>query len=239
MKEYRPEVVALFEPRISGGDRDKFIKNSGFQFSFMVETEGFPGGYMGLVEALCVGRGFDLSPAVCSYGGDEREGEGERERMLCTFIYASPRMGTRRMLWEEVRRVADGVGEPWVVGGDMNSILHESDRKGGSSRNGGPCNLFSDWIGFRRSSQLWALNLHGVEEELLLIQQATRGWTLSGNHNTFFYHRMVRAQSNRRRIVELKGKDDVPVSGQANLERLTADYFKRLYTELNFQRPTL
>lgn len=38
------EFIALFEPRVSGGITDKFIKSSGYPNSFRVEASGFAGG---------------------------------------------------------------------------------------------------------------------------------------------------------------------------------------------------
>ncbi|KAK8647884.1 hypothetical protein V6N13_121608 [Hibiscus sabdariffa] len=44
MKDKKPDVVAIFEPRISGRRADNFIRSSGFECSFRVEATGFSGG---------------------------------------------------------------------------------------------------------------------------------------------------------------------------------------------------
>ena len=43
VKNYKPSMVVLLEPRISGLKADAFIKKSGFNNSHCVEAEGFSG----------------------------------------------------------------------------------------------------------------------------------------------------------------------------------------------------
>ncbi|KAK9218888.1 hypothetical protein WN943_007526 [Citrus x changshan-huyou] len=40
-KIYKPDIVAILEPKVSGAKADYFIKGSGFEFSHRVEAEGF------------------------------------------------------------------------------------------------------------------------------------------------------------------------------------------------------
>ncbi|CAA0833242.1 Unknown protein, partial [Striga hermonthica] len=44
----------------------------------------------------------------------------DEEVSLVTFIYVSPNMANRRTLWADLHRLAEGVSEPWVIGGDSN-----------------------------------------------------------------------------------------------------------------------
>ena len=44
VQNYKPSLVVLMEPPISGYKADHFIKRSGFDNSFWVEAEGFSGG---------------------------------------------------------------------------------------------------------------------------------------------------------------------------------------------------
>lgn len=44
ISSYKPSVVVLFEPRISGKKADPFIKGSGYDRSHRVEAVGFKGG---------------------------------------------------------------------------------------------------------------------------------------------------------------------------------------------------
>ena len=44
VQNYKPLLVVLLEPHISGYKADNFIKRSGFDKSYRVEAEGFSGG---------------------------------------------------------------------------------------------------------------------------------------------------------------------------------------------------
>lgn len=49
-QQYKPDAVALLEPRVSGSTADKIIKKSRFPYSFRVEAAGFSGGNMATLE---------------------------------------------------------------------------------------------------------------------------------------------------------------------------------------------
>lgn len=42
--KYKPDIVSLLEPRVSGAKADSIIAKSGFQYSHRVEAIGFFGG---------------------------------------------------------------------------------------------------------------------------------------------------------------------------------------------------
>ncbi|KAL4317972.1 hypothetical protein GQ457_18G007610 [Hibiscus cannabinus] len=42
--KHKPDISAIMEPRVSGPQADGFIRGSGFEFSYMVEANGFSGG---------------------------------------------------------------------------------------------------------------------------------------------------------------------------------------------------
>ncbi|KAL4369591.1 hypothetical protein GQ457_05G011030 [Hibiscus cannabinus] len=46
MQDKKPDMMALFEPRINGVAVDNFIRRSGFECSYRVEAQGFSGGEM-------------------------------------------------------------------------------------------------------------------------------------------------------------------------------------------------
>ena len=50
---------------------------------------------------------------------------------LFSAIYASPRLAERRILWENLSKVAEFHTLPWVIAGDFNEPLAESDKFGG------------------------------------------------------------------------------------------------------------
>ena len=63
VQNYKPSLVMLMEPRISGYKADHFIKRSGFDKSYWVEAEGFSGGIWVLWKDIFQVR---LLPAILS-----------------------------------------------------------------------------------------------------------------------------------------------------------------------------
>ncbi|KAL4324684.1 hypothetical protein GQ457_11G014580 [Hibiscus cannabinus] len=76
MQDKKPDMVACFEPRISGRQADKVIKLSGFELSFRVEAHGFSGGIWVLwrdtvrFDILVVSNQFVHGFCVPKNGGD-------------------------------------------------------------------------------------------------------------------------------------------------------------------------
>ncbi|KAL4388382.1 hypothetical protein GQ457_09G019490 [Hibiscus cannabinus] len=138
-----PDIVAIFEPRISGRAADGFIRKSGFDFSFRVEARGFSGGIWVLwkgsvkVDILAVSNQFVHGHCVPL---------NSEPGFRITFIYASPEVGKRRSLWPQLRALEPEQGIPWVLGGDLNVIGNSCERRGGSERRSGVCPLFGDFL---------------------------------------------------------------------------------------------
>ncbi|KAL4383939.1 hypothetical protein GQ457_15G014660 [Hibiscus cannabinus] len=106
MREYKPQVVAIMEPRINGRIVDRVIGRLGFPNSFRVETNGF----RGVVDLELKGK------------------------VQLTVVYASPSSAIRKHLWNHLLHLQPAVGVSWVLGGDFNSILVGDERIGGSDR---------------------------------------------------------------------------------------------------------
>ncbi|XP_052287360.1 uncharacterized protein LOC127898893 [Citrus sinensis] len=151
---YKPIMVVLMEPRISGSKADNFIKNSGFEKSHRVEAEGFSGGIWILWKNL-----FDVE--IVENHTQFIHLKISRNNNLLTWmtaIYASPNPSIRRHLWNELAKIALTVQGPWLLGGDFNTILYNSEKKGGSPMGAGVCRLFQSWF---HSHGMHDLPFHG------------------------------------------------------------------------------
>lgn len=63
-----------------------------------------------------------------------------------TAIYASPVPSLRKQLWDYLGSIASTMSGPWLLGGDFNSILYASEKRGGSPTSSGICGLFKNWF---------------------------------------------------------------------------------------------
>lgn len=139
--QYNPNIVVLCEPRISGSAADAFIKKSGFEHSFRVEAQGFSGGIW-----IMWDRGLDIQILSYSKQFIHAEISLSGEKVWMTFVYGSPVSRRRKKLWEALNNIASGCKCPWMIGGDFNSILRDSEKRGGATRRQRACNRFNKWI---------------------------------------------------------------------------------------------
>ena len=124
VKNYNPSLVVLMEPRISGCKADSFIKKSGFDNSHRVEAVGFSGGIWLLwqdaieVEVLINHKQFIHFKISMN----------KMFMSLVTAVYASPNPMLRKQLWKHMDSLALVIQEPWLIGGDFNSILYTAEK---------------------------------------------------------------------------------------------------------------
>ena len=137
MKKFKPSVVALYEPRISGWKADDFIQHSGFHRSHRVEAIGYSGGIWILwreqVEVDVIENHRQYIHTRITFP--------DRQSSLVSFIYASPVSANRKFLWKELNRIALSMGDRWLVRGDFNPISNTSEKMGGSRRLSAVCCL--------------------------------------------------------------------------------------------------
>lgn len=63
-----------------------------------------------------------------------------------TVVYASPNSTGRHALWYHLNSIAESMHDPWIVGGDFNSILYIEEKRGGSSLSTSICPNFNSWF---------------------------------------------------------------------------------------------
>ncbi|KAI9117550.1 hypothetical protein K1719_011716 [Acacia pycnantha] len=139
---YNVDVVVILEPRISGVQAAKTIKNWGFKFSVRVEAVGFSGGIWLLwnMEELSVEVLKEEEQFIhCKVKLDDK-------RMLFTAVYASPCEQKRQSLWSSLHSLASEIAEPWLLAGDFNEIKSPLEQKGGGRVNISRCRKFNEWI---------------------------------------------------------------------------------------------
>ncbi|XP_058760707.1 uncharacterized protein LOC131634042 [Vicia villosa] len=65
---------------------------------------------------------------------------------LFTAIYASPNNDNRKIMLEDIRRIAEDVKGPRLLARDFNDIAYNIDKKGGTLTSSSKCKLFRDRI---------------------------------------------------------------------------------------------
>ncbi|XP_025617033.1 uncharacterized protein [Arachis hypogaea] len=131
-REFDANFLLLFETHLSG-DRGKEVRNKlGFDGCFVEEANGHSGG----IWALWVSSIWKVD-----IFGHNRQfihllvSSKTSTTWLLTAIYGSPQKVNRKLLWNNLRNLAENINAPWCLIGDFNVTLHDHERRGGAIRN--------------------------------------------------------------------------------------------------------
>ncbi|KAH9788525.1 reverse transcriptase domain-containing protein [Citrus sinensis] len=130
------------EPRISGRKADDFIRSSGFEYSHRVEAVGFAGGIWLLWQNVIEVEVRLNHKQFIHF----KISKNKNFVSWITAVYASPNPMVRKQLWNHLDSLALSVKEPWLIGGDFNSILYASEKQGGAAGQSRGCGLFRQWF---------------------------------------------------------------------------------------------
>ncbi|KAI9116715.1 hypothetical protein K1719_012373 [Acacia pycnantha] len=122
--QYKLDMVALLEPRISGNQAKRVIKKWDFKHSVRREAEGFSGG----IWLLWDSNELSVDVRIMHEQFIHCKVSIGEEEMLVTILYASPTEQKRHRLWEALYEMACEISEPWVLVGDFNEIRTPSER---------------------------------------------------------------------------------------------------------------
>ncbi|KAK8540902.1 hypothetical protein V6N13_038644 [Hibiscus sabdariffa] len=129
IRDYKPSLVGIVEPRISGARADSVIAALGFCYSHRIEAAGFSGGLW-----LCWQDSIQIDVLVHHFQFMHCRVTclSTRSSSLVTLVYASHSVPKRKALWPHLRSLASSIREPWLLMGDFNATLEASERKGGA-----------------------------------------------------------------------------------------------------------
>ena len=129
VRTHNPSILVVMETRV-GGDRAKEIINRlPFDGFIYTDTLGFAGG----IWLLWNSDRVEVVPLATT----EQEIHAEVKVLpsnlawIFTAVYASPRIVERRVLWDNLAKVADLHRKPWIIAGDFNEPLVGDDKFGG------------------------------------------------------------------------------------------------------------
>lgn len=75
-----------------------------------------------------------------------------------TAVYGRPNPSIRKHLYVQLGEIAKTMQEPWLIGGDFNTILYRSEKKWGSFNRTDAYGLFHHWF---HSNKLHDLQFKG------------------------------------------------------------------------------
>ncbi|KAJ4845157.1 hypothetical protein Tsubulata_040329 [Turnera subulata] len=152
---YRPSLVVLVETKVKFEVASGVIRSCGFDASIVSEVAGRSGGIWvcwlqpAARVSVLVTRAQFVHVCVQLSGEDP---------WILTAIYASPTPSLRQSLWQETRSLTERVCEPWLLIGDFNTYVDQSEKLGGLPACMRMCARFSSWI---HDCELVDLGFHG------------------------------------------------------------------------------
>ncbi|KAA3460139.1 reverse transcriptase [Gossypium australe] len=140
--EYKPDIVCLLEPRVSGHKAYAIIDKLGFDRSHRIESIGFSGGiWVGWKDYIPISiihnhpQFMLLNIKDASMNND----------LFIFVVYGSPDRTKRKALWGDLMNVLPQDHLPWMILGDFNAILSPMDKKSDQST-GKRCKLFGNFV---------------------------------------------------------------------------------------------
>ncbi|GMI77447.1 hypothetical protein HRI_001414000 [Hibiscus trionum] len=127
LRDYKPDIVLMVEPRVSGLRAERFIAAMGFPHSHRVEAVGFAGGiWIAWWDTVALDIIINHFQFVHFRVTVKKSGFS----FLSTAIYGSPCSTKRKRLWANLHRLATTTRSPWILFGDFNTTLLDNERKG-------------------------------------------------------------------------------------------------------------
>uniref|UniRef100_A0A803NW68 Pectinesterase inhibitor domain-containing protein n=1 Tax=Cannabis sativa TaxID=3483 RepID=A0A803NW68_CANSA len=123
-----PDVLFLMETKLSGSRMNGVWRNLGFGGASVVEAVGSAGG-----TCLCWKAGLDVQVMSENVGVTNAVFSNILNGPVwhCLFFYGPPSRAARREFWEERTLEVLALNHPWLLMGDLNTILGQHDKVGG------------------------------------------------------------------------------------------------------------
>ncbi|CAA7036130.1 unnamed protein product [Microthlaspi erraticum] len=159
LKKWSTDVLAIFETHASAEKAGKICQGLGFEGSFRVDAVGQSGG-LWLLWRQGIGDVVVISATVQFIHVRIQK---ESEVLHIIAVYAAPTVSRRSGLWAELKEEIQAISEPFIIGGDFNTIVRIDERSGGNGRLSPDSLAFGDWInemmlidmGFRGNQFTW------------------------------------------------------------------------------------
>ncbi|KAJ4836400.1 hypothetical protein Tsubulata_039886 [Turnera subulata] len=120
---YKPSIMVIVEPRISGERATRVIRRLGFPRSHRVDSRGFSGGIWILWKNDLLSVQVLISHAQFIH----MKISTEHSSFLFTAVYGSPRATMRKSLWANLEVLATVISVPWLLAGDFNATLNTAE----------------------------------------------------------------------------------------------------------------
>lgn len=133
VRQHRPEIVAILEPKVSLQSMGFFFQNLGFTRNTFIDPNGRSGGIWVLWDPTKVGV-FTIS--INTQAIHVKINKNGYEDWVLSALYANPNPRLRDILWEGLKEFAEANHLPWAAIGDLNDTTSAEETRSTAADNG-------------------------------------------------------------------------------------------------------
>ncbi|CAL1359606.1 unnamed protein product [Linum trigynum] len=144
-RKFKPQIVIILEPRISGDRALKVIRDMGFDNELVVDAIGFSRG----IWVSWNSNDLTITRIHTHHQCLHMQVQGRMQQDVAwqlSAVYGCPAPVQRRELWDFLRSITEGMTQPWLLVGDFNSIISPSEKLWGAPFDASRIRDFQDVI---------------------------------------------------------------------------------------------
>ncbi|XP_031131690.1 uncharacterized protein LOC116033075 [Ipomoea triloba] len=141
-RSYKPDLVCLFEPKVSGDQANRICISFGFEEWVRVEAVGFSGGIWVFWNHTVEIQVISTHPQFVNL--QVKEGNGLP--WVLSLVYGSPNISLRRRLFSELTSSSFSTQPCWLACCDFNSVTSSDEVSNAACFNSSRCADFNNWI---------------------------------------------------------------------------------------------
>ncbi|XP_060959156.1 uncharacterized protein LOC133030434 [Cannabis sativa] len=131
IKARSPDFVFLTELKVDATSLVRILRSLHFYFNINVPSIGIAGG---IILAWKVGFSFECISCSRNHISGIVYSDPPSNPWLLSCVYGPPYLNAKKKFWAELMALGDRFGGPWLIIGDTNFVLSNSEREGSSGR---------------------------------------------------------------------------------------------------------
>ena len=127
--QYSPEIIFLSETKSRRGYLESIVEKMGFHDIVSVDARGKSGGLAVMWKEACRVETLQANNRVI-----DLKVEWQNHTFYLTCVYGDPVKSKRGEVWERISRIGATRKGAWILMGDFNELIEQSEKSGGAVR---------------------------------------------------------------------------------------------------------
>ena len=127
--QYSPEIIFLSETKSRRGYLESIVEKMGFHDIVSIDARGKSGGLAVMWKEACRVETLQANNRVI-----DLKVEWQNHTFYLTCVYGDPVKSKRGEVWERISRIGATRKGAWILMGDFNELIEQSEKSGGAVR---------------------------------------------------------------------------------------------------------